>query len=167
MANLFLASWTIKDALSISRLSSSIGAGKFIAYRASTTSSASCSSSSTCSTICSSSVSIATPSTAIFHDEQIMPGMSTSTVTMSVVNNTMVAHMPMVDNTHRCPNYYSSWLNQSTCCKRRLQTGQGGGSAELHMGVTKRVVLCLVVELLGGLVVCVLLLVVLIPKDNG
>ena len=165
MANLLLASWAIKDALSISRLSSSIGAGKFIAYRASTTSSSTCSTSS--STICSFSFSIATPSTAIIHDEQIMPGMSTSTVTMSMVNNTMVAHMPMVDNTHRCPNYYSSWLNQSTCCKRRLQTGQGGGSAELHMGVTERMVLCLVVELLGGLVVCVLLLVVLIPKDNG
>ena len=164
MANLFLASWTIKDALSISRLSSSIGAGKFIAYRASTTSYTSCSSCSTTS-VWSTSVSIATPSTAITHDKQIMPGMSTSTVTMSVVNNTMVAHMPMVDNTHRCPNYNSSWLNQSTCCKRRLQTGQGGGSAELHMGVTKRVVLCLVIKLLGGLVVCVL--VVLIPKDNG
>ena len=139
MANLFLASRAIKDALSVSRLASSIGAGKFIAYRASTTSSASCSSSSTCSTICSSTICIATPSTtstAIIHDEQIMPGMSTGTVTMSVVNNTVVAHMPMVDNTHRCPNYYSSWLNQSTCCKRRLQTGQGGGSAELHMGVT-------------------------------
>ena len=134
MENLLLASRAIKDALSISRLSSSIGAGKFIAYRASTTSSSTCSTSS--STICSFSFSIATPSTAIIHDEQIMPGMSTSTVTMSVVNNTMVAHMPMVDNTHRCPNYYSSWLNQSTCCKRRLQTGQGGGSAELHMGVT-------------------------------
>ena len=135
MANLLLASWAIKDALSISRLSSSVGAGKFIAYRASTTSSASCST----STVCSTSVSIGTPSptyTAITHDEQIMPGMSTSTVTMPVVDNTMVAHMPMVDNTHRCPNYYSSWLNQSTCCKRRLQAGQGGGSAKLYMGVT-------------------------------
>ena len=162
MANLLLASRAIKDALSISRLSSSIGAGKFIAYRASTTSYSSCSSS---STICSFSFSIATPSTAIIHDEQIMPGMSTSTVTMSMVDNTVVAHISMVDDTHRCPNYYSSWLNQSTCCKRRLQTGQGGGSAELHMGVTKRMVLSLVIELLGGLVVCVL--VVLIPKDNG
>ena len=146
VANLLLASRAIKDALSISRLSSSVGAGKFIAYRASTTSSASCS---TCP-ICSSSVCIATPSTTcavITHDEQIMPGMSNSTVTMSMVDNTMVTHMsmvdntmvahiPMVDNTHRCPNYYSSWLDQSTCCKRRLQTGQGRGSAELHMGVT-------------------------------
>ena len=166
MENLLLASWTIKDALSISRLSSSVGAGKFIAYRASTTTSAFCSTSTICSTsVCSSTVSIATTSAAITHDEQIMPGMSTSTVTMPVVDNTVVAHMPMVDNTHRCPNYYSSWLNQSTCCKCRLQTGKGGGSAEMHMGVTKRMVLCLVVELLGGLVVGVLG--VLISKDNG